>query len=42
MIDIYKTAFEIQSEFSDYTLQTIVNMVLKFGYSQTIIKLLEG
>lgn len=41
MADIYKKAIELQFEFP-VSLETIVNLILKFGYNQTILKLLEG
>lgn len=41
MIDVYDMAFRVQAEFPETQLETIVNMVLKYGYNKTILMLLE-
>lgn len=42
MIDVYDMAFRVQSEFPGFQFETIVNLILKYGYDKTILKLLEG
>jgi len=43
MTDIYKLAFQIIEETetaADYHM--IVNMIIKYGYNKTLLKLMEG
>ena len=43
MTNIYKLAFQIQTETETETdYHTIVNMIIKYGYNKTLLKLMEG
>lgn len=41
MKEIYKQAFEIQSEMPEIEFHYIVNLIRKYGYNQTLIQLLS-
>ena len=43
MTDIYKKAFDILEQTETETdYHTIVNMIIKYGYNKTLLKLMKG